>query len=131
MFEDGDVMINVIAIIVGVGFVIVIGIILLTIIMKIVIWNKNNHSPKLAVNARVIAKKTAIHGGGEHRAYSDYFVTFEVDNGNRLELEVKDREFGMLIEGDVGELTLQGTRYLSFVRKNKMSSAGGNPSLEV
>ena len=46
--------------------------------------------------------------------YTDYFVTFELENGKRLELRVKDREYGMLAEGDRGVLTYQGTRYLGF-----------------
>ena len=34
-----------------------------------------------------------------------------------MELHVAGHEFGMLIEGDRGMLTFQGTRYLSFERK--------------
>ncbi|MGG1398995.1 DUF2500 domain-containing protein [Bacillus salipaludis] len=101
---------------IGVIFVIVISTILFTIVTGITQWNKNNHSPKLNVNARVVAKRTAVRGGGETRAHSDYFVTFEVESGDRMELEVKDDDFGMLVEGDQGELTFQGTRYLGFIR---------------
>jgi len=45
-----------------------------------------------------------------------YFVTFELENGKRLEFSVNDGEYGMLAEGDSGELTWQGTRYLGFER---------------
>jgi hypothetical protein len=34
-----------------------------------------------------------------------------------MELYVAGHEFGMLIEGDRGMLTFQGTRYLGFERK--------------
>lgn len=45
------------------------------------------------------------------------YVTFQVESGDRMELNVSGTEYGMLIEGDYGELTFQGTRYLGFVRK--------------
>ena len=34
-----------------------------------------------------------------------------------MELHVMGNEFGMLIEGDFGKLTFQGTRYLGFERE--------------
>jgi len=40
-----------------------------------------------------------------------------VESGDRMELHVAGHEFGMLIEGDRGMLTFQGTRYLGFERK--------------
>ena len=43
-------------------------------------------------------------------------MTFQVESGDRMELSVNGPEYGMLAEGDVGELTFQGTRYLSFER---------------
>jgi hypothetical protein len=46
-----------------------------------------------------------------------YFVTFQVESGDRMELVVNGSEYGMLAEGDFGELIFQGTRYLSFTRK--------------
>jgi hypothetical protein len=47
---------------------------------------------------------------------SSYYVTFEVASGDRMELLVPTNEYGYLIEGDRGELTFQGTRYLGFAR---------------
>jgi len=43
-------------------------------------------------------------------------VTFLVESGDRIELCVSGTEYGMLVEGDTGRLTFQGTRYLSFER---------------
>lgn len=52
-----------------------------------------------------------------HTTYStSYFVTFQVESGDRMELHVAGHEYGMLIEGDRGKLTFQGTRYLGFER---------------
>ncbi|WP_233902255.1 MULTISPECIES: DUF2500 family protein [Paenibacillus] len=36
--------------------------------------------------------------------------------GERKELEVKDRDFGMIVIGDRGEVHYKGTRFLEFVR---------------
>ena len=46
-----------------------------------------------------------------------YYVTFEVDSGDRIEFSMSGSEYGMLIEGDAGTLNFQGTRYLGFERK--------------
>ena len=51
-------------------------------------WNKNNNSPRLTVVATVVSKRTNVSG----------------------------QEYGLLVEGDVGMLSFQGTRYLGFER---------------
>ena len=87
-------------------------------------WNRNNHSPRLTVAARVVAKREEVHSHHHHQDahvhthYSTtYFVTFEVDSGDRMELEVSGEESGLMAEGDQGLLTFQGTRFLGFVRQ--------------
>jgi hypothetical protein len=45
-----------------------------------------------------------------------YYVTFEFESGDRLELHVASNEYGYLVEGDMGKLTFQGTRYKNFER---------------
>ena len=47
---------------------------------------------------------------------TDYFVTFEVESGDRMEFLMAGTEYGQLMEGDEGKLTFQGTRYLGFER---------------
>lgn len=87
-------------------------------------WNKNNHSPKLMVPATIVAKRTNVsrhhHGGAgnhhHHHTSTTYYVTFQVESGDRMELHVAGSEYGLLIEGDKGMLTFQGTRYLGFER---------------
>lgn len=49
---------------------------------------------------------------------TSYYVTFQVDSGDRMELSVSGSEYGVLAEGDKGQLTFQGTRYLTFDREN-------------
>ena len=54
---------------------------------------------------------------GTHMTSStSYYVTFQVESGDRMELSVKSSEYGMLAEGDSGRLTFQGTRFLGFER---------------
>ena len=92
-------------------------------------WHKNNQSPRLSVSATIVAKRESIthhsHANagdlsGTHGYHStsstSYYVTFQVASGDRMELPVTGSEYGMLAEGDIGKLTFQGTRYLSFER---------------
>lgn len=87
-------------------------------------WHKNNNSPRLTVPATVVSKRTNVTrhrstgAGGHHyhHTHTTYYVTFEFESGDRFELCVDGEEYGMLVEGDVGSLTFQGTRYLSFER---------------
>ena len=98
-------------------FVLVLGSIIVTLIRGVGEWNKNNQSPKLTVPATVVAKRSDVHRGIETmHTFTSYYVTFQVESGDRMEFEVSDMEYGMLAEGDSGELTFQGTRYLNFQR---------------
>ena len=109
------------------AFLLVIGMFIVIAVKGISQWNKNNHSPRLTVPATIVAKRTNVshhhhhnHGGTgmHHTTHSTtYYVTFQVESGDRMELHVAGHEFGMLIEGDRGMLTFQGTRYLRFERK--------------
>ena len=51
----------------------------------------------------------------EH-TFTTYYVTFQVESGDRMELTVSGPDYGMLVEGDIGKLSFQGTRYLGFER---------------
>ena len=103
-------------------FLLIFGLIIVTIVRGLKQWNKNNHSPRLTVDARVLAKRHDVsrrRSAGEHHHYrtvNTYYVTFEVESGDRMELQLQGHEYGLLIEGDTGKLTFQGTRYLGFER---------------
>ncbi|WP_373755695.1 DUF2500 domain-containing protein, partial [Jeotgalibaca porci] len=47
---------------------------------------------------------------------TSYYVTFSFADNARKEFLVSRKEYGLLAEGDVGELSHQGTRYLGFER---------------
>lgn len=99
-------------------FIMVIGFFIFMAVKGISTWSKNNQSPVLTVPAEVVAKRTKTSGGsGDSSASTWYFVTFQVQSGDRIELGVNGSEFGMLAEDDLGMLTFQGTRYKGFERK--------------
>ena len=80
-------------------------------------WNKNNHSPRLTVEVTVVGRRNHRSSGGPNTsAHTSYYITFQVESGDRMELHVPAHEYGYIIEGDKGKLTFQGTRFLSFER---------------
>ena len=103
----------------------------ITLVMFIVVfariikeWNNNNKSPRLTVDATVVAKRENVsedhhhhEDGHVHTTYSTtYYVTFQVHSTDRMELVVSGSEYGMMVEGDYGRLSFQGTRFLGFER---------------
>lgn len=92
-------------------------------------WSKNNASPRLTVDATVTGKRMDVthhqHANagdpsGAHGYHTttttSYYVTFQVESGDRMEFSVDGRDYGMLFEGDHGKLHFQGTRYQGFER---------------
>ncbi|MBB6676552.1 DUF2500 domain-containing protein [Cohnella lubricantis] len=123
MFEMGKVMFT----IVPIFFVIVIGLIVFSVVRSIGQWSRNNGQPVLNVHARIVSKRTNVshyHHDNDSihdSSHTTYYVTFEVESGDRMELKVSGTEFGMLAEEDIGSLQFQGTRYLGFQREpNRM-----------
>ncbi|GAB6088254.1 DUF2500 domain-containing protein [Alkaliphilus crotonatoxidans] len=105
--------------------VVVFGTIIVMIIKGIGQWSYNNKQPVLSVAAKVVTKRTNVsssshHAGNNlHHTSTDtsYYVTFQVESGDRMEFLVKPQEYSMLVEGDVGILKFQGTRYLGYERR--------------
>ena len=98
-------------------------------VRKLKEWRENNRAPRLTVDALVVSRRadTAIHqhpvggdvtgaSGFSTTSSTTYYVTFEVESGDRMELTVPHSEYGYLCEGDRGRLHVQGTRYLGFDR---------------
>lgn len=78
-----------------------------------------------SVPARILSRRA---GAGQPVAMQPaapvwHFVTFEFQNGERLELPVSGPDFEQLIEGDYGTLTFAGRKYLGFVRDLQAASA--------
>jgi hypothetical protein len=121
-------MIEGLPIVVVVGVVIVFALVIGTFIFNagrgISEWSSNNNQPVLIVQAKVVTKRTNVsvhhhhHANHTHDSTStQYFATFELERGERREFQISGREFGLLAEGDAGELTYQGTRYKGFNRR--------------
>ena len=110
-------------------FLVVLGMILFTVVSNLRTWGKNNASPRLTVPATVVAKRTNV---SRHHTFfffdmscsecytstsaTTYYVTFQVESGDRMEFEVDGSDYGLLVQGDIGKLSFQGTRYLGFER---------------
>ena len=78
---------------------------------------ENENSPVLTVPAAIVDMRRKSHHHhhqhGHHISHS-YHITFEMENGEQLELRVKRHEYNELSIGDRGMLTHQGTRYQGF-----------------
>ncbi|MBR3973590.1 MAG: DUF2500 domain-containing protein [Oscillospiraceae bacterium] len=104
-------------------FLVILGVFIAIAVKGIGQWNKNNHSPRLTVPVTVVAKRANVshhHHAGEHHHAStstSYYVTFQVESGDRMELHVAGNQYGLMVEGDKGMLTFQGTRFLDFQRQ--------------
>lgn len=110
-------MFNLMGIIVPIFFVVILGVFVFIFAKGISQWNKNNKALRLTVPAAVVAKRMDVSGGGEHsHASTSYYVTFQVESGDRMELHLRGHEYGLMVEGDRGKLTFQGTRFLGFER---------------
>lgn len=97
-------------------FFLVFGIIIYNLLQGVIEWDRNNKSPEISAEAKIVDKRchTTHH---RNASSSSYYVTFEFPNGERTELRVPRGEYGLLVEGDVGVLSYKGTRYLSFERR--------------
>lgn len=106
-------------------FALIIGTFIVMIVKNIYTWNQNNHAPLLTIHAKIVSKRTHIshhrHGSANMRnihstSSTQYFVTFQVESGDRIEFRISGTEYGLLADNDSGTLSFQGTRYLSFRR---------------
>ncbi|NCB62921.1 MAG: DUF2500 domain-containing protein [Clostridia bacterium] len=117
-------MFSIVPVVVTVGFVVILGVMIVLVIKGLLQWGKNNRSPVLTVDAELVTKRTDVshrHSGTDdtmmHSTSTYYYATFQVGSGDRMEFPVSSSEFGMLVEGDKGKLTFQGTRYQGFERE--------------
>jgi outer membrane lipoprotein-sorting protein len=77
----------------------------------------NNAAPEVSAVATVVDKRIETSGGGDMTVSQHHFVTFEQPGGERFELVAPAAEFGLLVVGDRGSVTMKGTQYLAFARE--------------
>ena len=113
-----------VSIFIPIVFIIVFGVIAVNIIRGIGEWSSNNKQSILDVNAKIVSKRTNVSRSNHHHnnhmdtsTNTTYYVTFEVQSGDRMEFRVSGKEYGILVEGDIGNLIFQGTRYHGFDRE--------------
>ncbi|WP_042355848.1 DUF2500 domain-containing protein [Bacillus rubiinfantis] len=116
-FEPGLDMFSIMETIFPLFFIIIVGLIVFSIFRGLKEWDHNNNQPRLNVQAVVVSKRTRVSDSGpDHHSSTSYYVTFQVESGDRMEFHVRGHEYGQLAEGDVGKLEFQGTRFYSFTR---------------
>ena len=111
-------------------FLVILGIIILSMITTIASTLRtkvrNDAAPRLKSQAKVVSRRINVHGNSYNKANihrmqeghtsTDYYITFEFEQGSRQEFQVDNYDYGTLIEGDNGMLEHQGNRYLGFER---------------
>ncbi|WP_136604849.1 DUF2500 domain-containing protein [Paenibacillus dokdonensis] len=108
----------------GLIFTFVVVTFLVVIIKGLKTWTSNNNSEVVRRRCKVVDKRTEVWGGsGESSASTNYYITFEFEDNSRKELYVKDNQFGMIVVGDIGELTFQGSRFKEFSRIHEQGSS--------
>ncbi len=128
MFDMFDVMDSVFPILFGLVFCLVMGMFIYAIVHNVKEKRADDAAPVLTVEALVKTKRmdtyhtSPTYDGDGHRTssgsyHTSYYATFEVESGDRLELQVSDYEYGQLAEGDRGKLTFQRKRFLQFERE--------------
>ncbi len=95
---------------------IVIGVVVYVIGGNLYTWYRNETSPVEERLATVMAKRTRAFHHGNRGVHRSPYVTFQFDNGERLELPVNWHDYGSLVEGEDGLLNYQGTRFNGFRR---------------
>lgn len=105
-------------------FTIVIGAFIFIIIAGVKQYLKNEASPILTVDAKIVTKRVDVRHSSStndnmHTTSSSstsYYITFQVESNDRIEFSISSKEYGLLAENDIGKLTFQGTRFLGFQR---------------
>lgn len=120
-FETGF---HIMSVIGPIFFILIFGFFIFIIVKGITQWSNNNKQPVLSVAAIIKVKRantshssSSMNDNFSSSSSTTYYITFEVESGDRMEFMVSDNEYGLLAEGDKGKLTFQGTRFLGFERQ--------------
>lgn len=100
---------------IALSVVVLLIVVVVIILVSCMLSKRNERYPLLTVPATVAAKRTYIRNS-DGDSYSQYYATFRFEGGDRLELLVSRNQVGDLVEGDCGNLTFQGRRFLDFKR---------------
>lgn len=103
-------------------FAIILVIIFISVIRSINNYRKNSSSPILTQKAKVVSKRSEVFHytnttNNMPTSSTRYYVTFETEAGQRFELVMSGTEYGLVAEGDYGEVTFQGEWFKKFNRQ--------------
>lgn len=126
-FTVFDVMDNVFPIFFMAMFCLVFGLIIYTFVKGVKEKRADDAAPVLTVAAIVKGKRIAVHHSTHQQSVdgtplmastsdTTYYATFEVESGDRMELQLTSRQYAELAEGDRGKLTFQRKRFHRFDR---------------
>lgn len=127
MGPDSSWMFDLTGTVIPIFLVVMIGIVAVSAGRGLLQWSRNNSSPMLTTPARIVSKRSELRQQQSQEegvsSRTSYYITYETENGERMEFKVDGNVYGMSAEGDRGLLTYQGTRYHGFQRQPHYSTA--------
>ncbi|MEW4369108.1 DUF2500 domain-containing protein [Paenibacillus kandeliae] len=97
-------------------FLMIISLFAIGIIKTISQWLHNRAQDVLTEPVMVSGKRQHVRGGSNSSTSTYYYITFEKQDRSRFELEVPEEQYGIIAEGDNGQLTYQGSWFKTFER---------------
>ncbi|MFF2877801.1 DUF2500 domain-containing protein [Gottfriedia sp. NPDC057991] len=120
-FDAGFDIFKIIAFVFPIIFVFVFAGIFFALVKGLKQWNFNNKQLKLIVTAKIVTKRIDYIQRANTNQFTHssthYYVTLEVESGDRIEFQIDGFIYGQLVENDTGKLTFQGTRFINFERQ--------------
>ena len=87
--------------------------------LKSIPWLRNCRKKRDCIYCKIVGRRVHVENNrksNEGDVITKYYMTFETSEGRRLELQVSGKQYGLCMQGDEGQLTFQGIRYVSFQR---------------
>ncbi len=114
------IMFQIMPVFMGVVFLIVFGVIIYRTINFAIQKTKDKEN----IGAKVINKRENIRRRSTNSRSSmhtsiTYYATFELEDNRRVEYTIPSNKIGLIVEGDTGTLTYQGTLFVGFTRVNE------------
>lgn len=98
-------------------------VILLSLVIVLWQWHKNKQSPLIVTQATVLTKRIEKHSrqtrnasgfGTRTHKFKLYYVTFQLEGGENIELLINVKVYNVIRKGQQGKLTFKGSKYLDF-----------------
>lgn len=86
--------------------------IIVTVMRVYGVSKKNLSLPKIESDAEIVSKRSV---GSPKDSFATYFITFRFSTGDTFEYPVSEDCYSYFAEGDRGKITVQGTKFISFV----------------